>query len=104
MLPSIQELSSVTRTPGRLFIRVATIGSLAVALGLAGCGRKGPLDPPPSGAVAEPVQAVPTGPGPSMNPISGPAKSNAPNAFGPNGEPVAAKGQKKSLFLDWLLD
>ena len=32
----------------RLFLRFALIGALAAAFGLAGCGRKGPLDPPPA--------------------------------------------------------
>ncbi len=35
----------------RLFFRLALIGALAASLGLAACGRKGPLDPPP-GAVS----------------------------------------------------
>ncbi len=34
--------------PDRLFFRLALIGALAASLGLAACGRKGPLDPPPS--------------------------------------------------------
>ena len=33
------------------FIRLATIGVLVAALGLAGCGRKGPLDPPPGASL-----------------------------------------------------
>ena len=37
--------------PDRLFFRLALIGALAASLGLAACGRKGPLDPPP-GAVS----------------------------------------------------
>jgi predicted small lipoprotein YifL len=31
-----------------MFFRLALIGALAASLGLAACGRKGPLDPPPS--------------------------------------------------------
>ena len=34
------------------FGRLALIGVLAAALGLAGCGRKGPLDPPPGASLA----------------------------------------------------
>ena len=94
----------MTPTSSRLVLRIAIVATLAAALGLTGCGRKGPLDPPPSAVAAAPAEAVPQGPGPSLNPISGPPKSNTPAAFGPNGEPVAAKGQKKSLFLDWLID
>jgi predicted small lipoprotein YifL len=38
---------------------VALIGVLAAALGLAACGRKGPLDPPP-GAVSATGEQEPT--------------------------------------------
>lgn len=38
--------------PDRLFFRLALIGALAASLGLAACGRKGPLDPPPSAVSA----------------------------------------------------
>jgi predicted small lipoprotein YifL len=94
----------VTRTADRIVIHLAAIGALALALGLAGCGRKGPLDLPPSAVAAEPVEAAPA-PGPAgLSPLSGPPKRNVPEAFGPNGEPRAAAGQKKPLFLDWLID
>ena len=36
----------------RPFICLALIGVFVVALALAGCGRKGPLDPPPAASVA----------------------------------------------------
>jgi predicted small lipoprotein YifL len=95
---------SVTRTR-HLFIRVATLGAVALALGLAGCGRKGPLDLPPSASVAEPAAAAPEKPGAmSMNPMSSPAKRDEPDAFSATGAPVAPQGQKKPLFLDWLID
>jgi predicted small lipoprotein YifL len=112
MLPSIQECS-VTRVIDRRFARLAMIGALAAALGLAGCGRKGPLDPPPGASLVEQGQAAPaTGPavtsGPpglaeSLNPPLTPAKRST-EAFGPGGEPIAPKGQKKPVFLDWLID
>ncbi len=38
--------------PDRLFFRLALIGALAASFGLAACGRKGPLDPPPSAVSA----------------------------------------------------
>jgi predicted small lipoprotein YifL len=105
MVRAIQELSSVTPTPARLFFRVATLGVLALAFGLTGCGRKGPLDLPSSAAVAEPAQAAPQAAGPmGASPFSGPPKRDEPEAFSPTGAPVAAKGQKKALFLDWLID
>ncbi len=40
----------VSRFPDRLLLRLALIGALAAAFGLAGCGRKGGLDPPPMAA------------------------------------------------------
>jgi predicted small lipoprotein YifL len=57
----------------RLAVRAATILALALALGVAACGRKGPLDPPPSasapaGPTAEAGAAAPannTGAAPS---------------------------------------
>jgi hypothetical protein len=37
------------------FVRLAALGALVCALGLAGCGRKGGLDPPPGAqAIGEP--------------------------------------------------
>jgi predicted small lipoprotein YifL len=87
----------------RRFIRVITIGAFAAMLGLAGCGRKGPLDLPPSSSLAEPAQAAPQGPGASVNPMATPT-TQAPPAFGPNGEPIAPKGPKRPLALDCLLD
>ena len=36
----------------RTFVRLAAVAALAAGLALAGCGRKGPLEPPPSAAIA----------------------------------------------------
>jgi len=88
----------------RPFARLLLIGALAASLGLAGCGRKGPLDPPP-GASLEGV------PQPKMDimstrgaaPIGGQAQGNNPGV-GPNGQPQAPKGPKKSIPLDVLLN
>jgi predicted small lipoprotein YifL len=41
----VEELSSNLR-----LARIAAVGALVAALGLAGCGRKGGLDPPPGAA------------------------------------------------------
>lgn len=43
----------------RLRIACALAIALAAALSLAACGRKGPLDPPPSAAIAPPPAAAP---------------------------------------------
>ena len=37
----------------RLFSRIVLVGALAAALVAGGCGRKGPLDAPPGGAVEQ---------------------------------------------------
>ncbi|MGB8428244.1 MAG: lipoprotein, partial [Pseudolabrys sp.] len=36
----------------RPFLRLALISALAASLGLAACGRKGPLDAPPAASLA----------------------------------------------------
>ncbi len=65
----------------------------AATLALAGCGRKGPLDPPP-GAAGQP----------------GVTQDGAPagSVFNPNAEterdPAATKGRKRPFVLDPLLD
>ena len=68
----------------------------AVALALAGCGRKGPLDLPPT-ASPEAVGAA------QANADHEPAPK--PSLFDPNPEPspTAPKGAKKSFLLDPLL-
>ncbi len=71
-------------------LRIAAIGALAAALGLAGCGRKSGLDPPPTAAVSDPTAE---------------AQPAAPPAIGPDGKPIApATGRKKWLPIDVLLD
>ena len=40
------------RFDNRTVLRLAAFAVLGVALALGGCGRKGPLDPPPSAAIA----------------------------------------------------
>jgi predicted small lipoprotein YifL len=72
--------------------RIAVIGALAAALGAAGCGRKGGLDPPPDAALVEPAPAAP----PAAAPV-----------LGPDGRPVMpAPPPPKRRFplLDWLID
>ena len=87
MVASIQG-GCVTSRSNRRLARIAAIGALVAALGLAGCGRKAGLDPPPAAAV------------------SGPADAGI--VLGPDGKPVAPAagggGQRKSFFLDWLID
>ena len=47
-------------------IRIAVVGAMAAALGLAGCGRKGGLDPPPLTSVADPNAVAQGPPGPEV--------------------------------------
>lgn len=70
-------------------LRCALIGALAAAALLAGCGRKGPLELPPSAQVAE-----------VNDPVTG--KPRPPMTRG--GYPIAPPGERKSTPLDWLID
>ncbi len=74
---------------------------------LAGCGRKGPLELPPS-AAAQPAGArgdvAPRGDVAAANSAPGIARSDALFATGDEPDPVAARGRKKPFFLDLLLD
>jgi predicted small lipoprotein YifL len=76
-----------------LLLRSVMIGALAAATVLAGCGRKGPLEPPPSAQAPAPASRTDgrrtDEPRPVMN-----------NA----GYPVAPPGEKKRIPLDWLID
>jgi predicted small lipoprotein YifL len=88
--------------------------AVAVAvLGLAACGRKGPLDLPPSD-MATPVAPQASSAAPIASPTSmflpgsSAAAASGPDAatktgFDARGNPVAATGQRKSFFLDPLL-
>ena len=71
------------------YVRLALIGALAAALGLglAACGRKGPLDPPP-GASAVTDQGT----------------SNGQQVMGTTGGPHAPRGPNKRIPLDNLLN
>jgi len=75
----------------RLSLRFALIGLLTLSLGLAACGRKGPLDPPPGASLAG-SQPAPAGDARGTQPI------------GPDGKPLAPAGLNKSIPLDVLLN
>lgn len=76
------------RSMNTLLLRCALIGALAAATVLAGCGRKGPLEPPPSAQAPAPA---------SRTDESRPVMNNA-------GYPVAPPGEKKRIPLDWLIE
>ena len=71
------------------------------ALALAGCGRKGPLDLPPT---ASNTSAI-TGVAPADAEPDAPRTPGAFNpTYGADSAPAAAKGRKKPFILDPLLD
>ncbi len=65
----------------------ALVGAFLVALGAAGCGRRGGLEPPPAAVAVDPA-------------VAGQAPEGAPdgNAAAP------AKGPQRRTPLDWLID
>jgi predicted small lipoprotein YifL len=71
--------------PTRTLARCAVLGALVAALGLAGCGRKAGLDPPPMAAAGD-----------AQNGQVGPA-------LGPDGKPIPGSDKRKTI-LDWLID
>jgi len=75
----------------RTLLRTAAIGALVAALGLAGCGRKGGLDPPPGASIVDPADVPP----PNAGAV----------AIGPDGKPVApAQAPRRWTPIDWLLN
>jgi predicted small lipoprotein YifL len=89
----------------RSFLRIALIGALAASLGLAACGRKGPLDPPPGASLeGEPQANMPGLMSKNRGtPIGGQARPDNPGV-GDDGQPLAPKGPKKHIPLDVLLN
>ena len=80
----------MSRFSDRLVFRLALIGALAAAFGLAGCGRKAGLDPPPS------VSATGQQKSGKTDLIRTPAGKTSPSA--------AEQTPNKSFILDPLLN
>jgi predicted small lipoprotein YifL len=102
----MQGVRFLSRFCDRPFLRLALIGALAASLGLAACGRKGPLDPPPGASldgVPQPNMPNVISGNRSTPPIGGQAKDNNPGV-GPDGQPLAPTGPKKRIPLDVLLN
>jgi predicted small lipoprotein YifL len=87
--------------------RLALVTAMMAALGLAACGRKGPLDPPPSAGLTTPQSSA-----------SRPSLGEETNGFTPppaddraraaSAAPASATASpppppKKTFFLDFLL-
>lgn len=84
----------------RAFLRLALVGALVASLGLAACGRKGPLDPPPSASAADAPAEQPRQS--SLNPIAMQPIGSASQGGGNMLE--TPPGPKKRIFLDGLLN
>ena len=83
--------------PKLSLMSLALVG--AFALTLAGCGRKGALDPPPGGYALERSTTTTrvTNRGEPLPPRTGPA-------YDDEGRPIAPDGPKRRHPADWLLD
>jgi predicted small lipoprotein YifL len=84
--------------------RLALVAAMAAALGLAACGRKGPLDPPPSAGLAPPPAYAPR---PSLGeenygPVPPPVGERPRTAVAAP-PPATAPPPPKAFFLDFLL-
>jgi Prokaryotic lipoprotein-attachment site len=77
----------------------------AAALTLAACGRSGPPEPPPGPALsAQPAAVVPAAPPGSRDDLREKQyEKSVQNGFDPHGNPVAPPGEKRSFFLDFLM-
>jgi predicted small lipoprotein YifL len=90
----------VNRDDRRTYRRWALILLGTAALALSGCGRKGPLDLPPT-ASSQPGMAVQ----PDPTATAEASKGNLFNpSYGSDQLPVASKGPKRPFALDPLLD
>lgn len=93
--------SHVTSRSNRSFSIPTALTLLVVACALAGCGRKGGLDLPPSAAQSTGaqgnVEAAPSEPMAAQRDVFGPV-GTADKA------PRAAQGEKKRIPLDAILD
>jgi predicted small lipoprotein YifL len=68
-------------------------------LALGGCGRKGPLDLPPTGS-----QSSNVAPSADTDAQTAATPSVFNSTYGTNGAPAAPKGTKKSFVLDPILN
>ena len=77
----------------RPFLRLSLVVALVAAFGLAACGRKGPLDPPPGASLA----------GEQATTADGEPQRDR-RILGPDGKPIASGNTNKRIPLDVLLN
>ena len=85
------------------FFRLALIGVLAAAFALGACGRKGPLDPPPSASLAGDQAAPAAQAAPDGQAAPGSQESRG-RPVGYDGKPIAPGMTNKRIPLDVLLN
>ena len=85
------------RPSAQTAVRLATIAALIAALGLAACGRKGPLDPPPAALAGPPPGVSSQGPGQPT------AVEAAPTSGGAQAPITGNTPSHRSFILDPLL-
>ena len=88
----------MNRNSSPLSSRWATILLAASVLALTGCGRKGPLDLPPTGSQSSNVAPTDT----DAQRAATPSLFNS--TYGADSAPTAGKGPKRSFVLDPLLN
>jgi predicted small lipoprotein YifL len=90
MVPPIEGEPELSSWSDLRLARIAVIGVLVATLGLAGCGRKGGLDPPPGASTAD---------------ANGAGQPGAAPEIGPDGQPIVPPaGPKRRLPIDFLID
>jgi predicted small lipoprotein YifL len=103
MVPPNSGVPSVPGLNERIVVRLAIIGVLAATLGLAGCGRKGPLELPPSAAASQPGAAGKAAQ--KAKAVSATEDDDDAEAAGFKGKgQKKQRGPKKPFILDPLID
>jgi len=89
------------RLSDRIGLRLAAFAALAVALALGGCGRKGPLDPPPSAVVAPAPYQPSLGDNPDPNVTGGYRRAPSSTVTAQPTGPLAP--YRRTFILDPLI-
>jgi predicted small lipoprotein YifL len=84
--------------------RIALAAVLTGALGLAACGRKGPLEPPPSAALPQSPAYASSRPGLGEEHYGTPPGAAAAPAPAAAAAPAGPPPAQKTFFLDFLIN